>query len=131
MQIRYFDLEHDFEILNHWLKVHGHDAVHDFELPKLGYVAIYENEMVAIGFLRLCEGNFAMTDSFTLSPYVKSLKLKAQAFDAITAKLIDVAKDLKISYLLAYTVKQGVIKRSTKIHGFQKVDHTLLVKKIN
>ena len=130
MEIRYFDPEHDFDILNKWLEIHEHPQVQIHELPKLGYVAVRNNEMMAIGFLRLCEGNFAMTDSFTISPFVKAPKIKAQAFDAITHKLTTVAKDLKISHLLAYTVKQGVVKRSIKVHGFQKVDHILLIKKL-
>jgi hypothetical protein len=127
MKIRPFEQE-DFDILNHWLKAHQHDQVSWDELPKLGYVATLEDgTMASIAFLRLVEGNFAMTDSLTINPELKSLKSKARAFDAITEKLIQVATALKIKCLLAYTSKEGVVKRSSK-HGFTLAKQKLLVK---
>ena len=133
MHIRYFEPE-DFDILNYWLEKHGHPPATKDELPKLGYVAYYRDEagsmvMAAIAFIRLAEGNFAIADSLTLNPELKSLKSKARAFDAVTAKLIEVASALKIKHLLAYTEKEGVVKRSSK-HGFKKIHHKLLVKSI-
>jgi len=132
MQVRYFEHE-DLDLLNHWLEKHRHPLVTLDELPKLGWVAEYKEEdgqtvIAAIAFLRLAEGNFAIADSLALNPDLKSLKTKARAFDAVSTKLIETARSLKIKHLLAYTVIEGLAKRSVKKHGFAKVDHKLLVK---
>jgi hypothetical protein len=129
MKIRSFE-QGDFEILNKWLEVHQHSQVSWEELPKLGYVAEYKDNstvMAAIAFLRLVEGNYAIADSLTLNPFEKSLKTKAKAFDAVTDKLIQVAKALRIKNLIAITSKEGVVKRSSK-HGFQFVNRKLLIR---
>jgi hypothetical protein len=131
MKIRSFQQE-DFEILNKWLELHQHSQVSWDELPKLGYVAEYKDDdgrtvMAAIAFIRLVEGNYAMADSLTINPAIKSLKTKARAFDAVTSKLIEVAKALRIKNLIAYTSKEGVVKRSSK-HGFCLVNQKLLIK---
>jgi hypothetical protein len=129
MTIKPFKLEY-FPLLQKWLDEHGHIDIALDELPALGYAVCTDTGVpLAMGFLRLAEGNMAIIDSLVSKPNCKPSEV-SEAIDTLFEKLIQVATDLKIKYLVGATVKNSLVRRTTKKHGFVLSPFKLLVKKI-
>jgi hypothetical protein len=129
MTIKPFKLEY-FPLLQKWLDEHGHIDIALDELPALGYAVCTDTGVpLAMGFLRLAEGNMAIIDSIAGNPDAKPKEV-SEAIDTLFEKLIQVATDLKIKYLVGATVKNSLVRRTTNEHGFVLSDFKLLVKKI-
>lgn len=126
MQIRPYTQD-DFQTLNRMLKGHNCMPVTDDELPRLGYIAHRNGLPVAIAFIRFAEGNIALAESLVTDPRA-SPALASDAIDLVIEKLSQVAKDLKIKYLIAWTLKKSIAKRISKKHGFNQTEQIMLVK---
>jgi len=128
MKLKPFSIEL-FPILQKWLERHGHmDASLD-ELPALGYVVCTDTGVpLAMGFLRLAEGNMAIIDSIASNPDKKPREI-SDAIDMLFEKLLQVASDLRIKYVVGATVKNSLVRRTTKKHGFHLTGFKLLVRK--
>jgi len=129
MKVKSFSIEL-FPILQKWLEGHGHmDIVLD-ELPALGYAVCSDTGVpLAMGFLRLAEGNVAIIDSIAGNPQRKPREV-SEAIDTLFEKLLQVAADLRIKYVVGATVKNSLVRRTTKKHGFVLTDFKLLVTKV-
>ena len=105
-------------ILMKWLEEHGHPPIAIDELPKLGYAVCSDIGIpLAMGFLRLAEGNMAIVDSLATNPNIKPREA-SEAVDKLFEKLIQVSSDLRIKYLMGMTVRNSLVKRTIKAHGF-------------
>lgn len=128
MKVKSFSIEL-FPILQKWLERHGHIDISLDELPALGYAVCSDTGIpLAMGFLRLAEGNVAIIDSIASNPNSKPREV-SEAIDTLFEKLIQVSSDLKIKYIVGSTVKNSLVKRTTKKHGFVLTDFKLLVRK--
>ena len=99
------------------------------ELPALGYAVCSDTGVpLAMGFLRLAEGNMAIIDSIASNPNKKPREI-SDAIDMLFEKLIQTATDLRIKYVVGATVKNSLVRRTVKKHGFILTDFKLLVRK--
>lgn len=96
--------------------------VHDF--PKLGFLVFEEDKFIGAGFLRKCEGNVGIFDSYLTDPSLPP-KLRDQALEMITKNLVHTAKSIGINRLLAFSVDDNTIVRSQR-HGFALTNHKVL-----
>jgi hypothetical protein len=128
MKVKSFTIEL-FPILQKWLDRHGHIEIVLDELPALGYAVCSDTGIpLAMGFLRLAEGNMAIIDSVVSNPDRKPREV-SEAIDTLFDKLVQVSTDLRIKYLVGATVKNSLVRRTTKKHGFVLSEFKLLVKK--
>lgn len=95
-------------------------------LPKIGYIALIDNNPIAAGFLRRVEGNvMAQLDGLTSNPYFGSI-IRHQGITKIVNQLIEDAKQLKLKGIYAMTQDCAVRVRAEAI-GFKKIDHSVIV----
>ena len=117
----------DYNLLCAYLRDHGHNPESPQDLPKIGLKAVSWNGVViAFGFIRISDG-IGIIDSLVTNPNSPA-KLRSQAVDEITEGLISVAKDHKIKYLMAFTVKGSIARRAIKRHGFSLSSAMTLLK---
>lgn len=94
-------------------------------LPKIGYIAMINNQPVAAGFLRKVECNvIAQIDGLTSNPYFGSI-LRHVGINKVLDSLILDAKQLKLKGIVAFTSDETVLKRAEAI-GFHKVEHSIV-----
>lgn len=117
----------DFSLINEWLRGHEHAEIEEKELPVTGFVVEDEGYPICIGFLRMVEGDVAIAESLVTDPEASLVK-RVKAIDTIVEKLISVARDREIKYLMTTTVSTGVISRISKNHGFERSEQVLLIK---
>lgn len=94
------------------------------DLPKVGFLVFEEDRFIGAGFLRKCEGNVGIFDSYITDPAIPA-KLRNQALEMITKNLIDAAKSNGINRLIAFSMDENTIIRSQR-HGFALTDHKVL-----
>lgn len=107
----------DTKSLNKWLVKRGLKPEQYMDLPAIGFIV----PGVAIGFLRQCEGGYAIMDSLVSNPHV-SPATRHSALDKIYAHIIKVPGFNKI---LGFTVDEGALERA-KRHGFKQIHHAIL-----
>ena len=94
-------------------------------LPKIGYIALLNNQPIAVGFLRRVEcDEMAQIDGLTSNPMFGSL-LRHEGLRQVVDRIIQDAKDLKLQGLYAFTEDQGVLKRAMNL-GFKSHSHNLI-----
>lgn len=94
-------------------------------LPKIGYIALLNNQPIAAGFLRRVEGNIvAQLDGLTSNPYFGS-QIRHEGIKLVVDRLIDDAKDMKLKGIIAFTRDNGVLARAKSI-GFDTINSTII-----
>lgn len=107
------------------MKKREKDPKEIYNLPEVGFLAFEEDYFIGAGFLRKCEGNYGMFDSYVTDPEMPAI-LRNQALDIITKRLISIARDMGIKHLIAISVDTNTIMRSQR-HGFVLLpEHKLL-----
>jgi hypothetical protein len=97
-------------------------------LPKIGYIALMNNQPIAAGFLRKVEGNIvAQLDGLTSNPYFGS-QIRHEGISKVVDRLIEDAKDMKLKGIIAFTNDNGVLARAQSI-GFNTINSTLIALK--
>lgn len=86
------------------------------DLPQHGLIAIEGDTPIAVGFIRMIEGPYAMLDSYITNSEVDS-KIRDRALNIITNKLLKWAKTANINKVLAFSCDENTIKRAES-HGF-------------
>lgn len=98
-----------------------------YDLPKVGIIALTEDNMpIAAGFLRKIEGGYGMLDSYITLESIPS-KIRNEALDFITMRLIDTAEDLNIYKLIAFSEHESIHNRALA-HGFGNMPMHFCVK---
>ncbi len=94
-------------------------------LPKIGYIALMNNQPIAAGFLRKVEGNIvAQLDCLTSNPYFGS-QIRHEGISKVVDRLIEDAKDMKLQGIIAFTRDNGILARAKAI-GFNVVSSTII-----
>lgn len=97
-------------------------------LPKIGYIALLNKQPIAAGFLRRLEGGYAQLDTLVSNPYYGS-QIRHQGIHLVVDRLLEDAKDMKLSGILAFTEDQGILKRAEAL-GFHTLPHKLIALKL-
>lgn len=93
-------------------------------LPKIGYIALLNNQPIAAGFLRRVEPCYAQLDTLCSNAYFGS-QIRHEGIKKVVDELIADAKRLNLEGILASTKDSGVLKRAESI-GFHVVPETLI-----
>lgn len=91
-------------------------------VPALGLVACYEDQPVAMAFLRRIEGGIAMIDGMIADPQSHH---RHEALDLLTEHLIAIAAEQGLSGLICLTELKPIVTRAQK-HGFRPVPDAVL-----
>lgn len=117
MYIRDFDSTSDLTHINHWLSIRQLPMVPISDIPKIGSVFCHGGHPVAAVFLRLCEGNIGIIDSLITDPD-QDAGIRNKANTLLTLDLIEKAKSLKLSGLIAWTKDNNTLVRALGL-GFR------------
>lgn len=93
-------------------------------LPKIGYIALLNNQAIAAGFLRRVEGGYAQIDTLVSNTYYGSL-IRHEGINKVLSALIQDAKDLKLNGIIGFTKDDGVLAR-VKSMGFQVLNYNIV-----
>lgn len=125
MEIRFFgQKDNDFKDLNSMAMKHNMAPLKLENIPVLGIVAEKHNEIVAMGFLRQCEGYYGVVDSIITNTDSKPQDRNA-ALNLIFQELINMAKELHIRNLIGFSRETSTVERS-KAFGFKEIEHRLM-----
>jgi hypothetical protein len=114
-----------YDILKAMLESQNYkDEVLPDSLPKIGFIASDSATHIAVGFLRLMEGNIAQIDSLVSNADLPS-EMRHKGISMVVDELIKTSKLLKLKGIMALTVDKSVIMRAEAI-GFQVRSHTIL-----
>jgi hypothetical protein len=115
LQIREWD-SFDVGFINQWLAIYHMDQVTVKDLPKIGFVAFVDQFRMGASFLRQCETKIAFMDSLIIDPGCP-VQLRDLILDSLVDRTIEVAIELKLKGIIAFTQRRRVIERAKK-HGF-------------
>lgn len=121
MIVRPYVHERDMMLAVKALKSRDMDVRLSCDLPKHGLIALENDEVVAMGFIRRVEGDYAILDSYITNACMAS-ELRDRALDVITRKLIKMAEANNIKKLIAFSQEPNIITRSMK-HGMSKMPY--------
>lgn len=123
MEVRMFDRKNDYQALYDLCLEHDM-KIEDEEMPALGVVIENENQLIAMGFVRQCEGNVGIMDSVITNPKASSAD-RNKALNLLYRTVIELAKEWNISHLIGFSRDVGIIERSKKF-GFMEINQTIL-----
>lgn len=95
-----------------------------YDLPENGYIAFSQGQCVAMGFLRIIEGDYALFDAYITNPACLPID-RDEALDLITDALKLRAEDLKLKKVFAFTVNENIVERAIS-HGFSESEFRLI-----
>lgn len=114
------------------LKSNNYVGVSDISmknLPKIGYIALLNDQPVAAGFLRRVEGGYSQMDGLTSNPFFGGM-IRHDGIRLVVDALIRDAKELKLQGIIAFTKDQGVLTRAKSI-GFHSPQEQLIALKLD
>lgn len=88
------------------------------EMPKIGYIAIEGEKLIATAFLRKVEGGHGMLDGVSSNPTATSAQ-RHQGIDLVFQAVVNKAKEMGLPHLIGMSRDAGTIERSHK-YGFKK-----------
>lgn len=109
--------------IKRWLDDRGFGTSID-HLPEYGVLICSEDRPVAVGFVRKCEGNFAIFDSMVTNPQVHG-SIRNEAMDVLFESLLELASQLEITRILGFSIDENTIVRSQKF-GFQRLPYAVM-----
>lgn len=129
LAVKYFSPE-DVDALNAWLVARKHPAVTFAELPAIGFMVFHDETPAAACFLRRCEGNYGIVDGLASNPECSG-SVRHRALDLAIRMICEEARVWDITHLIAWSVDDSTLERSTTRHGFTKSRNTLLIKDLS
>ena len=113
------------KVLNEMRKAYNLQEIGN-DLPKIGFIAFSNSEYqyVAIGFLRMVEGNLAQMDGFITNPELSG-DIRNEGINLIVKSLIEKAKSLKLKAIYAFTVDESILMRAEDT-GFTVKDYKVI-----
>jgi hypothetical protein len=118
-----FEPGEHLELVQAWLKKRGLPETEGKDLPQLGIVVLAPHP-IAVGFLRVSEGQVGMLDSYVTDPDALPW-VRNQALELLTRALIDIAKTHGFSRIFAFSVDKNTLVRA-ETHGFVKTPYTVM-----
>lgn len=88
-----------------------------------------DNRPIAFGFLRMCEGDYALFDGIITNPHMNG-EIRDKALDLLTKTLLMNAKSLNIKCIIGWSIDINTLKRAEK-HGFSYLKETLIYKVVD
>lgn len=95
------------------------------DLPEIGFVAYHDLSMVAAGFIRRVEGQFALLDSLITNPRHEP-PMRDAAIEMVVAALIEQANKEGIQALFAFSIDKNTLERAEQRHGFVRLPHAVI-----
>lgn len=126
MLIEPFSRKKDFPELNSWLSQRSMALWEEDFLPEIGFTVFIEGTPIAMGFLRYCEPNIGIMDSFVTNPTAIS-SYRYVALNGLTDSLIKEAKEIGLKSLIVFTTEQCIIERADT-YGFNVIPNQVMVK---
>jgi N-acetylglutamate synthase-like GNAT family acetyltransferase len=124
MIIRFLNKKTELAEINGWLPF----EVKFKDLPGHTFAVEHKNEIIAIGALRLMEGDVCFIDSFATKQEVQG-KLRHQALEGLLTTLFELAKTLGFKRVFATTVEDCIVTRAEK-HGCTLTNQRVLTKEL-
>jgi len=124
MVIRLLNKKTELADVNKWLPF----EVSFKDLPGHTFAVEHKNEIIAIGGLRLMEGDVCFIDSFATKQEVEG-KLRNEALEGLLSTLFDLAKTLGFKRVFATTVEDCIVSRAEK-HGCKLTNQRVLTKEL-
>lgn len=93
-------------------------------LPKIGYIALLNDQPIAAGFLRRLEPCYAQIDTLISNKYFGS-QIRHIGIQKVVDSLIQDAKDLNLDGIIAFTGDEGILNRASAL-GFNIVEQKIL-----
>lgn len=128
MNLSFFCADDHFSYIKSWLKERNLPQIEIGDLPKWGFICFANKEPTCAGFLRMCEGDYAILDSLITNPLAPSIH-RHHCIDFLVEHLIKIAKMIGIKQIVAFSVDESTLERSKK-HGFYQSGYTVIVKKV-
>lgn len=94
-------------------------------LPKIGFIAYLGEQPIAAGFLRRLEPNFAQIDTLVSNGHFGS-RIRHEGVKIVVDSLINEAKRLKLSGIIALTKDTGTLTRAEDI-GFHVIQDVKVI----
>lgn len=116
--------ERDLFHINKWLQMRHQPEVDPYDIPEIGFMAMFKDRPIAAGFLRQIEGDTGLFDSLVSHP-VATAEFRHIALDMVVNSIITSARSRNIKQVLAYTVDKGTLERAFR-HNFVKLPHTVI-----
>lgn len=129
MEVQKYVAHKHFPSLVKWLEKRGHTIPNSEDMPEIGFVSLEQDSVVSCGFLRRVEGGYAQFDGLATDPDAPP-ELRAKANDLIIDHICNVASEMGIKHILAYSTDINTILRAER-HGFALLPHALFVKNLN
>lgn len=129
MYVEKFSKETHLDLLTSWMKLRGAFEPTAEDIPEIGYVVYDRGTAFAAGFLRKCEGNFAIFDGLATDPHAESGQ-RNQGLDLVVSQLIKTAKELELKGIIAWSRDNLVLLRSYR-HGFVQLPQTVIALDLN
>lgn len=125
IQIGPYQKKSDFKTIRSWMRSRQMCDIGEDQLPRLGYVASWDNEPVAALFLRRCEGELCSFDSLITDPSAPSA-IRDVVLDRLIGYCIDKAREFNFRGIISYSLDNNTKERVINRHGFQSMPATLL-----
>lgn len=119
----------DFDIIRSWLQSHNHVEINRDTLPENGLIAFTKERDIAVGFLRLCEGDLSIIESFVTNP-TAGFKEKKEAIDLLVMKLTKLSGKLGRKKIIGLSRTSSILNRAKKL-GFIEIPEVVFVKKLD
>lgn len=124
MKARLFKMIDDLETLKELSEKNEMLDINPEEIPVMGVVIENNDSVIAMGFLRQCEGYVGIMDSVITDPQTKS-EDRNQALNILFEEVIKLAGSINIHNLIGFTVHPGMCERSKRF-GFVEIKHKIL-----
>lgn len=124
MHVRKFNHSKDVSILKEWISKRDISTEFTDSIPELGFMVYEQDEKIAAGFIRLCEGGYGIIEGFTSNPN-KSPSIRNEALDLLLNHMLLSSKSINLKILWGYTTDKNTKERSMR-HGFVCLPHTIV-----
>ena len=119
--IRSFDSNKDYPILEGWFIKRGMPIYKSKNIPKVGFLCFYKEEPICAAFLRTCEGNVGIFDSLITNPE-SGLKIRRQCIHKIVDEILKYSISLGIYKIIAFSINKRIVEIA-KSKGFSVLNH--------
>lgn len=117
--------ESDYEEMKSWYNKRNEDCIPIHFLPKVGFII----PNICVGFLYQTDGKFGLIENFITNPDADK-KDRHEALDLLIQKLLDTAKELNYTYIIATTNDESILKRGRRAGAESIGTYDLIYKKL-
>lgn len=123
MHVKKFKPE-DLQHIKSWLGARDLPASYADDIPSIGFSVFDEDQMIAAGFIRHCEGNHGLIDGLITNPNVPG-DIRDSALNLLLSHIVRVGTQMHLKSLIGHSKDKNTVLRAGR-HGFQEMPHVLL-----